>query len=406
MFKSGELLKQKIRRYVVPVVATVVLAAITVVVCAAVSGKVVHIYDENFVTNFKTVKTTVGEVLEEAEIIPGEFDRVEPSQDTVVMANMNIRIRRAIPLILSDGETKEVYTLAATVGEMLSEKGIELGANDILTPAAETAVTRGMSVTIKRVKQIQYFGDAGSLSVSTLSDTVGAMLTEIGITVGELDFTEPAIDTVLEDGMTVRLVRVEKREVKNRISLGYSTEERKTSSLTKGQSRVIQKGKNGVKTETYTVVFHDAVEVSKELISEEITSAPKNKIVEIGTATPKATTGTREKGANFSYKKMIVCTATAYDLSYESCGKHPGDPYYGITASGMKAGPGVIAVDPSVIPLGTRLYVEAVDGSWTYGYCVAGDTGGGIYGNKVDLFFNTRTEVRNFGRRQANVYIL
>ena len=72
----------------------------------------------------------------------------------------------------------------------------------------------------------------------------------------------------------------------------------------------------------------------------------------------------------------------------------------------MKARRGVIAVDPNVIPLGTRLYVEAADGSWTYGYCVAGDTGGAIKGNKIDLFFDTAAEVKKFGVRNARVYIL
>ncbi len=406
MFKSGELLKQKVKRYLAPTLATVILAAVTIIVSAAVAGKVVHIYDGEFVTNFKTSKATVGEALKEADIEIGAFDVVDPSSDTAVKAKMKIRISRAVPFTLTDGETKTMYTLAKTVGEMLSEKGISVGEKDILSPAAETPVTKDMEISIKREKQIQYFGDAGSLLVKTYQDTPRAMIAELGITVGELDFTEPAMDTVLKDGMTVRLVRVEKREVKNKISLGYATEERQTDALTKGQTRVIQKGKNGVKTETYMVVFHDGVEKSKELLSSAITSITQNKIVEVGTAAPKPAVGTRTKGENFTYKKMIVCTATAYDLSYQSCGKHPGDPYYGITASGMKAAPGVIAVDTSVIPLGTKLYVEAVDGSWTYGYCVAGDTGGAIRGNKIDLFFNTRTESINFGRRKANVYIL
>ena len=72
----------------------------------------------------------------------------------------------------------------------------------------------------------------------------------------------------------------------------------------------------------------------------------------------------------------------------------------------MKAQYGVVAVDPSVIPLGTKLYIEAVDGSWTYGYAVAGDTGGAIKGNRIDLFFNSNAEAMSFGRRQAKVYVL
>ena len=127
-----------------------------------------------------------------------------------------------------------------------------------------------------------------------------------------------------------------------------------------------------------------------------------------GSSAQKASTASAgtNSGKNFSYSNVLTCSATAYDLSYESCGKRPGDPNYGITASGMKAQYGVVAVDPSVIPLGTKLYIESTDGSWAYGYCVAGDTGGGINGNRVDLFFNSRSEALQFGRRQVRVYIL
>ena len=59
---------------------------------------------------------------------------------------------------------------------------------------------------------------------------------------------------------------------------------------------------------------------------------------------------------------------------------------------GLTPGFGIVAVDPTVIPLGTKLYIESPDGgkSWTYGYCIAGDTGGAIKGNRVDLCYNAR----------------
>ena len=418
MFKAGELLKRKFRRYVVPAVALVVLAAITIVVCAAVSKKEVYVHDGENVTVIKTGKLTVGEALEEAEIIPGAFDVVNPSPDSRIEVGMEIHITRAIPLTLIDGgEPREVFTQAKTVGMLLESEGITLSEFDGVLPAPETAVFAGMTVEVKRSKVIEYYGDGGYLSVHTQANTVGEMLTGLGVKIGESDFTEPGQDAILKDGLMVRLIRVTKKNVKNTVTVGYKIEEKTTSSLVKGKTRIAQNGKNGITTETYEVTFHDGVEVDKTLVSSVVTRKPVNKIIEKGTAEkPKSTSsaqssgngGTKStaKGENFSYKKMIVCRATAYDLSYESCGKNPGDSYYGITASGMKAGYGVVAVDPSVIPLGTKLYIEAADGSWAYGYCVAGDTGTGIYGNRVDLFFNTRQEVKNFGIRNVNVYIL
>ena len=102
-----------------------------------------------------------------------------------------------------------------------------------------------------------------------------------------------------------------------------------------------------------------------------------------------------------NYKYVIECNATAYDLSAEENGG-----YAGQTATGVPLDKGVIAVDPRVIPLGSRVYIEALDGSWTYGYAVAADTGGAIKGNRVDLCYRSRSECIQFGRRKCRVYIL
>lgn len=174
-------------------------------------------------------------------------------------------------------------------------------------------------------------------------------------------------------------------------------------------------GTPGLAKRTYEVRYEDSVMVSKVLISEEIITKPVDAIKYVGTkkratvfsgTTTAKSSPTILNSSEYSSKRYIDMKASAYDLSYESCGKRPGDRGYGITASGMQARVGVVAVDPRVIPLGTRLYIEAVDGSWVYGYAVAGDTGGAIKGNRIDLFFNTRSECVQFGRRTARVYIL
>ena len=100
-------------------------------------------------------------------------------------------------------------------------------------------------------------------------------------------------------------------------------------------------------------------------------------------------------------------TATAYTADYASTGKKPGDKYYGVTASGTRVRPGVVAVDRNVIPLGTKLYIQSTtNGRADYGYAVAEDTGGAIKGNKIDLYFETSKEVKSFGSRTVHVYVL
>lgn len=105
--------------------------------------------------------------------------------------------------------------------------------------------------------------------------------------------------------------------------------------------------------------------------------------------------------AGFKYSRVIECLATAYDTSPEENGGWGGQ-----SATGVPLQPGVIAVDPRVIPLGSTVYVEALDGSWSYGYAVAADTGGAIKGKRVDLLFLTKGECYQFGRRSCRVYVL
>jgi 3D (Asp-Asp-Asp) domain-containing protein len=167
-----------------------------------------------------------------------------------------------------------------------------------------------------------------------------------------------------------------------------------------GQEVTTQEGVNGKKkvTTTNKVVDGKVVDV---VISEEIISQPVNEIVKIGTKEKvveetKTTTQTTSTGLNYS--RVITMNATAYCPCSQCCGQWAN----GVTASGMKAGYGVVAVDPSVIPLGTKLYVEG------YGYCVAGDTGGAIKGNRIDLGYGSHSAAlaSGFGHTSTRVYIL
>ena len=202
---------------------------------------------------------------------------------------------------------------------------------------------------------------------------------------------------------------VEEVNVSEKIVIEHDTIEIKTSDLFIGDSYITVQGQDGIVSNNYAVRYENGVEVSRVLLSEEMLVKPVDTIKYVGTKVKPETKQTffgTWVTKPTSYRNSFTVSCTAYDLSYESCGKRPGDRGYGITASGMRAGVGVVAVDPRVIPLGTKLYIEAVDGSWTYGYAIAGDTGGAIKGNRVDLFFNTYSECIQFGRRNARVYIL
>lgn len=92
------------------------------------------------------------------------------------------------------------------------------------------------------------------------------------------------------------------------------------------------------------------------------------------------------------YSRQLAMTATAYTVYDAGNGNY--------TSRGHAVRKGLVAVDPNVIPLGTRLYITG------YGYAIADDIGGAIRGNKIDLAFESRDEALQFGRQRVTVYIL
>ena len=110
------------------------------------------------------------------------------------------------------------------------------------------------------------------------------------------------------------------------------------------------------------------------------------------------------------YLNVVEASATAYCLCKKCCGKTPDHPYYGYTHSGIKIEPGtgmkVIAVDPSIIPLKSKVYVEGLNGAWDYGYAIAADTGSAIKQLKIDLYMDTHEEALQWGRKKVKVYVL
>lgn len=317
-----------------------------------------------------------------------------------------------------DGENQvQLRTLKQTVGDVLAKEGIVLNEKDEVSPALNMKLRREDSIVIHRAFDITLMNGTEAVAVRTVGKPVSDVLIENGIVLGEMDVVSPALDTVVTAETQITVTRIAQNAVAEYVEIPYETIEKPNNQLDRGTRNVVQQGAAGQKEVVYNVVTHNGAEASKDWVGERIVTEPVNEIVEYGTKSPMRQaemlssrsgehTARQASASGFSYSRVLTCNATAYDLSYESCGKHPGDPGYGVTASGMKAGPGVVAVDPRVIPLGTRLYIASNDGTADYGYAVAGDTGGAIKGNKIDLFFPTASQVRQFGRRNVTVYVL
>ena len=300
-----------------------------------------------------------------------------------------------------DGKTREITTYANTVEGLLQEEEIQLDKMAYINHPLDTELENNMNITIKTPKIYTLTIGNDMVEVKSIYTKVEDILKDLNVNLGDLDYTTPKLNDEVAYGSEIAITRVKEEMEEIQEAIPFETVVKKSDKLDQGTTKVAQEGKDGLKIKKIKNIFENNKLVRSEFIEEKIAEKAIPKIVEKGTrAIAKTTRG------NVRYKKIITMVATAYDNSYESTGKYPGQKYWGLTASGTKARVGAVAVDPRVIPLGTRLYVESLDSTKDYGFCVAEDTGGAIKGNKIDLFFNTAGEVKQFGRRKVKVYIL
>lgn len=300
-------------------------------------------------------------------------------------------------IIISDIDgNKKISTFKNTVADVLKEKNISLRPQDRLNVAMTEKLEDGTNIKISRARNITVHADGKDITLLTVAPDVKSVLQEAKIKLEGLDRVEPGLTAAVDAGTAVSVVRVEEKTLSQVVKVEPGSEVRFNPSLEKGLAHVVQKGQSGKKELSIKLVFENGKEVSRQIVGEKILVKPVNNITEEGTKT----TLVASRGQLRRFTRAMKMVATAYDASYESCGKRPSDPNYGITATGMQAKPGIVAVDPKVIPLGTWLYIEG------YGEALAADTGGSIKGNRIDLFYDSKKAVDRYGRKTLKVYIL
>ena len=236
----------------------------------------------------------------------------------------------------------------------------------------------------------------------TSCKTVKELLSDLKIKVDDDDIVIPDLDTELKSEGKISIIKVDVKVIEKEVEAPFKTIKKKNKELTHKQSKILVQGVNGknkVKCKTY---YAGDKLIKEEVIHVETIVKPIDQVFEEGTKD----VFTNDRG-DFTARKAIKMVATAYEAGPRSTGKRPGDKGYGITASGARAKRGTVAVDPRVIPLGTKLYIKSLTpGVPDYGFAIAQDTGGAIKGNKIDLFMDTVWECLQFGRRPVMVYIL
>ena len=271
--------------------------------------------------------------------------------------------------------------------------------------AVSAAPTKEVPTSVAATMTVTVTADGKTLLLTPEKGTVEQALAAAHITLSEDDKVTPNLQTALKDGLEITVTRIEFVERVELESIPFEKVEKTDSSLAAGKKVQKQIGAEGIRERVFCdKVVDGKVESSKELRSSVVTE-PVDEVWNIGPkkSTPVAKPAgviTDASGKPTNYKSCLTGVATAYTSDRGNAGT--------ITASGARAQVGIVAVNPAIIPLGTKLYIASPDGSVVYGYAVAGDTGGAMYNGDalVDLFYDTYEECIQFGRRTMNVYIL
>jgi len=314
----------------------------------------------------------------------------------VVVTAVTIMSMRKTLVISIDGKEETFVTYKGTVKDVLQEKGVELSPKDKVQPSLESKVSEKETIKLKTAIPVDIKANGLEVQVQTAEDTIEDMLDAEETTLKEqgiefdkaVDEVSPSLDSEIEGDLSVQLVKVETKDLVDKEPINFDTIVEKDENLDSSVQKVKSEGVNGEKEITYQIIYKDGVEVSRNVKSTKTILEPQNEIVIKGTGQVYASRG----GESIAYKKMLNCIATAYSN-------------HATTATGRmpvrnEGGLSTIAVDPSVIPLGSKVFVEG------YGYAIAADTGGAIKGNKIDIYLNSSSECNNWGRRSVNVLIV
>ncbi|WP_391206145.1 ubiquitin-like domain-containing protein [Psychrobacillus sp. L4] len=345
-----------------------------------------------------THANTVGELLEQNNIVVANEDYLKPSVNTSIKNNLAIEWEQARQIeITVDGKIKTITTTADLVSEILAKANVQLDEHDAITPSVNAEVGPDCKVAIKKAFDVTLLDGKQEQKVRSTSTTVADFLKQHNIQMNEFDRVGREMDELVLPNSVIQIVRVEKVTDVVEEETNFAVETKKDDSLLKGKEKVVQVGEKGSVSRSYEVIKENGEEVSRNVVSEKIIKEPTKKVVAVGT---KIVTASVSRGENSSSTTSggseFYVTATAYTAYCNGC--------TGVTTSGLnlKSNPDlkVIAVDPSVIPLGSKVWVEG------YGYAVAGDTGGAIKGKKIDLFMPSKSQAYDFGRKKVRIKVL
>jgi len=389
------------------VVALAVMIIITVSSVVTVAATTFNAVIDNDGTK-KTVQLFSGdtdEILRSAGITVGANDLVVRSAAKTANGEIQIFVKSGYAISVAfDQQIKTVYMhYGDTVGQALKKAGVTLGANDMVNPSPTELVNAETSIQVGRKYHVSITADGISSAAIVTEGTVANALTEFGITLGSDDTLSVDKTAKVSEGMKITVARVTFQEATTSEAVAYQKTRENSNTLYKGNTQLQTPGKVGSQTVVTRLKFVDGKAAGSEVISKTMVEQPVNQVTLVGTKRKPSAyavvdtdgTVTDQSGNVVNYSRKISGKCSAYTGG-------------GTTSTGRAAAFGLVAVDPKVIPYGSKLYICSPNGKTVYGYAIAADTGGFVYGGHViaDLYYDSEGQCRNFGIKNMNIYVL
>lgn len=326
---------------------------------------------------------------------PQLYDRGH-AWDHMERTPLQLRVHRAIPIRVDDGElTFTLRTTSATVGEALLAAGIELYLGDEVVPSLGSPVSTGQRVAIVRSTPVTVEADGVTLKTRVKAETVADVLAGLEVGLAGMDEVTPPLETPLYDDIAISVTRIrEEVEIEEEIA-PFETLYEPDPNLAIDIQSVVSSGAEGITRTRYRVRYENGQETSRVLEDTWTAQEPAQRIIAYGQRIDPQTFTTAD-GQTITYWRKIRMLATSYSAS--RAGVSPDNPHYGFTYSGDAMRDGIVAVDFSLIPLRTNVYIPG------YGFGDALDTGGAMRGRRIDLGYADDTWVPV--RRWVDIYLL
>lgn len=299
----------------------------------------------------------------------------------------------------SNGSREVLITREQDPQRLMAEAGIEARESDAFYYTAYNGSLASLS--IQRAFPVRVMADGQEHVASLVSGTVERALELCGVSLGEHDYTEPSLHEPVTEDTVITVHRVEYRDTLTYESIPFETEYVYTSLFYRNRNRTVtlQEGHEGTNEITNRERVVDGRVESSQIVSIVETVSPQNTIIKAyaaGAPVSPLDGPAVVDGVPSSYTAVYTGRATGYSASR------------GRGASGLGLHYGTVAVNPALIPYGTKLYITSTDGRFIYGYAIATDTGGALLDGSalVDLFYESYSEALMNGVQQVNVYVI